>query len=97
MHAELRVAVRRVDGVDLDQRGGQEPLDLGHRRDEAFAPRLAQRLEKRARKLVAAPVEQLALREPGWREPRRADAPVVLARLDADEPAASSERSRRLR
>jgi hypothetical protein len=36
----------RVDRSDLDQRGGQQLLHLGHRSDEPFTPRLAQRFEK---------------------------------------------------
>src|SRR5437868_3706277 len=47
---------------------------------------LIRRFEERARELVAAPVEQLPLGKPGPREPNRADTPVLLGRLDGDEP-----------
>jgi len=84
-YAQLGIAVGRVDDVDLDQSGGQQSLDLGHRGDEALAARLAQRLEKRAGELVAATLEQIAFGTSGRREACRADALVVLARFDPDE------------
>ena len=78
----------RADDRELDERRGQQPLDLGHRRDEPLAPRLAQRLEERAGQLVALPVEQLTLGEPRARQLTRAHASVPGARVDADEPGA---------
>ena len=57
LKAALRVAMSRVDDVELDQSGAQEPLDLCQRTDEAFALGVAQRLEERAGELVAAPIE----------------------------------------
>ena len=76
-----------VDGVDLDERGRQEPLDLCHRRHQAgHAADSLSGCRKRARQLVAAPLEKVSFGASGRRQPRDADALVRRERRHGDEP-----------
>src|SRR5205085_498207 len=79
------VRMCRVGRLELDQCTGQEPLDLGHGGDQAGACGLVERIQERARQLVASPLEKIAFREPCRREPCRTDAPVGFLRVNGDE------------
>src|SRR4051794_10194534 len=46
LEAVPSVAMDRVHDVDLDQRGGEEPLDLTHRAHQSFPLRVAERFEQ---------------------------------------------------
>ena len=81
-----RVRMGRVDRPDLHEGSRQEPLDVAHRADEPLALAVDQRLEERPGELVAPPVDDLALGEPGRREPRRPRSAVAHARHDFDQP-----------
>ena len=82
---ELGVGVRRIDGRDLDDRRGQQALDVGHRGHEAAALRGAERFEERRGQLVAAALEHGPFRTSRGGELRRSDAPVRGARIDLDQ------------
>ncbi len=86
--AELRLGTLRIDDVHLDERRREQALDVGHGLDEPRPCVLAERLEEGAGEVVAAPVEVSHLGAPGGRQPRCADAPVVVARDDLDQPGA---------
>jgi hypothetical protein len=85
VQAPLGRGLRRVHGLDVDQGGGEQPLDVSHRGNQPGALGLAERLEERPCQLVAAPIEHAALGRAGRREAGRADPPVALVRADVDE------------
>jgi hypothetical protein len=78
----------RVPGItraDLDSRGRQEPLDLGHRRHQPVPLPGAERLEEGGGRLVGEPVELGFLGLPAPGQVSRPHPPVRLARLDEDQ------------
>jgi hypothetical protein len=62
--------VGRVHRLDLDEGGRHQPFDVTHRGHEGVLLRPAERFQQRPRRLVAALVEQLPLREAGRRQAR---------------------------
>ena len=76
-----------ADG-ELDRRGQQETLDLGHRRDQPVALPRAERLEYGGGSAVGAPVKLGSLGQPGAGQAGRADPRVIVARLDDHHPVA---------
>lgn len=70
-----------VDDVQRDGGGGQQPLDLGHRRDQPRSLCGVERLEEGTGELVAAGVEHGARRPALGGEPRDPHAPVLGLRL----------------
>ena len=83
-HAELRVAVGRVDdrrSRPARRSGAARPRPSrprGARRRGSLSGSRNERASSSLRRSSSIP-----LGEPGRREPRRADAPVVLVRVDA--------------
>ena len=84
--ARLRPRVGGIHRGDLDHRRGHEPLDVGHRPDQAGPLARAQRCEQRGGEVVAAPVEDRSLRDPGRGQTCGPDPPVGLVRADGDHP-----------
>ena len=83
--AVLSVGMQRVDGCDVDDRGGQQALDVAHRRHEPAALGSAQWFEERSSQFVGAAFEHSPFRDPEVGEPRRSDAPVRVAEVDFDQ------------
>ena len=75
-----------VHVLDLHERRGQEALDLGGGSHEPGPLRIGEGLEERPGQRVAALVEDGPLGAACLREASRADAAVVVARTDGDEP-----------
>ena len=88
VQAGLGLGPGRVDDLDADERRGEQPLDVSHRRDELLLLALAERREEGPRELVAAALEHTQLPAPGGGELRGADAAVGRARLHGDQPVA---------
>ena len=65
LQAALGVGMAGIDDLELHEPCAQQTLCFGERRDEARALLFAERGEKRARELVAAPVEHGPFRRPG--------------------------------
>jgi hypothetical protein len=86
--ARLRVGVRGMDRPHLHESGGEQALDVAHRRDQPISLRRAERRQERLREIVAAAVELLALRDPGRRQLRPPHPGVRGARHHADQPVA---------
>ncbi len=84
VEAEPSVGGFGIRRADLDQRRGQEPLHVPHRRDEALSLPVVERLEERRGERVAARVESRAFAAAGSREARRADASIGRTRTDRD-------------
>ena len=84
--AEPGVRMPGIAGADLHRRGHQQPLDLGHRRDEPGALPRAQRAEDGRGQVVGAPVQHRALGQPAAGQARGADPPVGPALFHRDEP-----------
>jgi hypothetical protein len=84
-HAEARVPVAGIARTDFDRQCDQQPLDLGHRRDQAIALGPAQRLDDRGRQIVGATVELGPLRQARVCEPHGPDASIGLMLINDDE------------
>ena len=96
--AMLGVGVSRIDAIDLDERGGEQPVDFVHRRNEAPTLGVVQPFEHRQSEGIAASVEQVDRSA----EPFLVSRAVRTCRLCPLGPTsikarASNERSRRLR
>ncbi len=83
--AVARHGVDGVDDRDVDQRGGQQSLDLGHCGDEPGPLGVGERGENRAGEVVASSIEQVPLGATFLRQVGSADAPVAVAGTDGDE------------
>src|SRR4051794_12753023 len=79
------VGMGGIDRPDLDQGGGEEPLDVAHRAEQPLALRAVERREDRAREVVAALVQQRAFGAARRRELRRSHAPIGGAGAHLDQ------------
>ncbi|HUB20999.1 MAG TPA: hypothetical protein VMA97_01180 [Streptosporangiaceae bacterium] len=85
LHGATRLRAPRVAPADLDRRGDQEPLDLGHRRHQPVPLPRAERLEEGGGRVVRAPVELGLFGPPFAGQVRRPHPAVGIARLDDDQ------------
>jgi hypothetical protein len=80
------VGVPRIALADLDRRGGQQSLHLGHRGDEPAALPHGERPEETSGGRVREAVEFGSFGLPGGGQPRGPEPPVRLVHLDGDQP-----------
>ncbi len=85
VEAALGIAVRRIDGIDLDQRRGEQPVDVIHRRNETPTLIVVEPFEHRPREGLAAAVEHCPFCRPLLGEPCAADPSVAVARSHLDQ------------
>ena len=81
----MGVAVSRIDGIDLDQRRGEQPVDVVHRRNETLTLSVVEPFEHRPSEGVAAAVEHCPFGRALLGEPCAADPSVAFARAHLDQ------------